>query len=146
MIFWNSFAPLNSHLPDLRGKESMGRPFSRIVPALPARRRNDNGLPGIRQDVKALRELRLIAGKAQADVATALRIKQPSVSKVENQTDMHLSTLRAYVEAIGGKLELVVRLPERSVARLYRLSDTLGQASPPTRHGAPPRRRPTAAS
>jgi hypothetical protein len=137
---------MNSRFPDLRGKESMSRPFSRIVPALPARRRNGKGLPEIRQDVKGLRELRLIAGKAQADVATALRIKQPSVSKVENHTDMYLSTLRAYVEAIGGELELVVRLPVRPVARLYRLSDTLGQASLPTRHGTPPRRRPTAAS
>jgi hypothetical protein len=124
----------------------MSRPFSRIVPALPARRRNDKGLQEIRQEIKGLRELRMIAGKAQADVATILRIKQPSVSKVENQTDMYVSTLRAYVEAIGGKLELVVRLPERPVARLYRLSDTLGKAQPLSRQCAPPRRRPTAAS
>jgi hypothetical protein len=88
----------------------------------------------------------MIAGKAQADVAAALHIKQPSVSKVENQTDMFVSTLRAYVEAIGGRLELIVRLPERPVARLYRLSDSLGQAQPPSRQRAPPRRRPTAAS
>jgi hypothetical protein len=124
----------------------MSRPFSRIVPVLPARRRNDKGLQEIWQEVKGLRELRLIAGKAQADVATALHIKQPSVSKVENQTDMYVSTLRAYVEAIGGKLELVVRLPERSAARLYRLSDALGQAQPSSQQRAPPRRRPTAAS
>jgi hypothetical protein len=124
----------------------MSRPFSRIVPALPARRRNDKGLHDIWQEIRGLRELRTIAGKAQADVATALRIKQPSVSKVENQTDMYVSTLRAYVEAIGGKLELIVRLPERPVARLYRLSDTLGHAQRPLRQRAPPRRRPTAAS
>jgi hypothetical protein len=124
----------------------MNRAFSQIVPALPARRRNDKGLHEIWQKVKGLRELRRIAGKAQADVATALRIKQPSVSKVENQTDMYVSTLRAYVEAIGGKLELVVRLPERPVARRYRLSDALGQVQPASRHRAPPRRRTTAAS
>jgi transcriptional regulator with XRE-family HTH domain len=124
----------------------MSRPLSRIVSALPARRRNDKGLQEIRQEVKGLRELRMIAGKAQADVATALRIKQPSVSKVENQNDMHVSTLRAYVEAIGGKLELIVRLPERPVARFYRLSGTIGRARPPSRQRAPLRRRPTAAS
>jgi hypothetical protein len=123
----------------------MSRPFSRIVPALPARRRNAKGVHEIRQEVKGLRELRMIAGKAQADVATALRIKQPSVSKVENQTDMYLSTLRAYVEAIGGTLELIVRLPDRPVARFYRLNDALGQPSAPARHGPLPRRRPTAA-
>jgi predicted XRE-type DNA-binding protein len=124
----------------------MSRPFGRIVSALPARRRQQSGkdIHKIKQEVKGLRELRLIAGKAQADVATVLRIKQPSVSKVENQTDMYVSTLRAYVEAIGGKLELVVRLPGRPLPRLYRLSDSLGQASP-SRSGALRRRPATAA-
>jgi hypothetical protein len=125
----------------------MSRPFSRIVSALPARRRqHGKDIQEIKQEVKGLRELRLIAGKAQADVATVLRIKQPSVSKVENQTDMCLSTLRAYVEAIGGKLDLVVRLPDRPMSRVYRLSDTLGQASPSSRSGAPVRRRPAASA
>jgi Helix-turn-helix domain len=125
----------------------MSRPFSRIVSALPARRRQrGKDIQEIRQEVKGLRELRLIAGKAQADVAIALRIKQPSVSKVENQSDMYLSTLRAYVEAIGGKLELVVRLPDPPMTRLYRLSDTLGKAPPSSRSGAAARRRPAAAT
>ncbi len=124
----------------------MSRPFSRIVPAMPARRRNDKGFQEVWHDVNGLRELRMIAGKAQAEVATTLRIKQPSVSKVENQSDMYLSTLRAYVEALGGSLELIVRLPERPVPRFYRLSDALGQSQPHSRHGAQPRRRPTAAS
>jgi hypothetical protein len=129
-----------------RKKKNMSRPFSRIVPAMPARRRNDKCFQEGWQDIKGLRELRMIAGKAQVDVATALRIKQPSVSKAESQTDMYVSTLRAYVEAIGGSLELIVRLPERPVARFYRLSDDLGQPQPPARNGTPPRRRPTAAS
>jgi len=125
----------------------MRRPFSQIVPALPARPRGGKGLQEIWQEVSGLRELRMTAGKAQADVATALRIKQPSVSKVENQTDMYVSTLRAYVEAIGGRLELIVRLPERPVARFYRLNDALGQSQrSPSPQRAPPRRRPTAAS
>lgn len=123
----------------------MSRPVSRIIPALPERRRNNKGLRAIRRDVRGLRELRMIAGKAQADVAAALRIKQPSVSKVESQSDMHLSTLRAYVEAIGGTLDLIVRLPERPVVRLYRLSGALGQMQNPVRQ-RPPRHRPKAAS
>lgn len=129
----------------------MSRPFSRILGASPTRRRQSGkDVQEIKPEVKGLRELRLIAGKAQADVATALQIKQPSVSKVENQTDMYLSTLRAYVEAIGGRLELIVRLPERPMPRLYRLSDTLGKVPPSTRSGAsrsgaPARRRPATA-
>jgi len=122
----------------------MDRAFSRIVSASP-QQRSGKRHQGLKQQVKSLRELRLIAGKAQADVATALQIKQPSVSKIETQVDMYLSTLRAYVEAIGGELELVIRLRKRSVSRLYRLRGALGRISR-SRQGAPGRRRPTAAS
>ena len=52
----------------------------------------------------------------------ALNIKQPSVSKIEKQADMYLSTLRSYVQAIGGALELVVTLPGRPPMRLQHLS------------------------
>jgi len=79
--------------------------------------------PAREQDVESLRELRRLAGKAQADVAIALNIKQPSVSKIEKQTDMHLSTLRNYVEAIGGKLELRVKFPRSPVLRIQHLGD-----------------------
>jgi transcriptional regulator with XRE-family HTH domain len=92
----------------------------------------------LKQDIEGLRELRQIAGKAQADIATALNIKQPSVSKIESQSDMHLSTLRNYVEAIGGKLELAVRLPARPLLRLQSFGDRAadrGGGTPP-RHGA----------
>jgi transcriptional regulator with XRE-family HTH domain len=75
----------------------------------------------LNQEVGGLRELRRIAGKAQADIASALNITQPSVSKIEKQTDMHLSTLRSYVEAIGGELELMVKLPERPAMQIHHL-------------------------
>jgi transcriptional regulator with XRE-family HTH domain len=68
--------------------------------------------------LNGLRELRLAAGKAQAEIAAALNIRQPSVSKFEKQADMHISTLRSYVEAIGGELELVIRLPRGGGIRL----------------------------
>ncbi|MBB4189829.1 DNA-binding XRE family transcriptional regulator, partial [Sinorhizobium terangae] len=74
------------------------------------RKRSQAGDQDLKQQVEGLRELRQITGKAQADIASALNIKQPSVSKIEKQTDMYLSTLRSYVEAVGGKLELTVKL------------------------------------
>jgi DNA-binding XRE family transcriptional regulator len=86
----------------------------------------------LKQEVEGLREMRQIAGKAQEDIATALNIKQPSVSKIEKQADMYLSTLRSYVEAIGGKLELTVKLPGRPAFRLQGLSDgTVSDVRPP---------------
>ena len=77
----------------------------------------------LKQEVEGLRELRQIAGKAQEDIASALNIKQPSVSKIEKQADMYLSTLRSYVEAVGGKLELTVKLPAHPALRLQSLGD-----------------------
>ena len=76
------------------------------------------------QEVESLRELRQMAGKMQTDIAATLNIKQPSVSKIEKQADMYLSTLRSYVEAVGGELELTVKLPKRPAVRIQHLGDT----------------------
>jgi len=103
----------------------MGRTLDQVIDGLPAERRErvEARYEELRQEVEGLRELRQIAGKAQADIATALNIKQPSVSKIEKQAEMYLSTLRSYVEAIGGQLELTVKLPERPVLKIHHLGD-----------------------
>ena len=103
----------------------MARSLNEIIAELPADEQADieARYQVLKQEVEGLRELRQIAGKAQADIATALNIKQPSVSKIEKQADMYLSTLRSYVEAIGGKLELTVKLPTRPLLRLQSLGD-----------------------
>ena len=98
----------------------MGRTLNEMIEALPKERREriDARFRELKDEIESLRELRKVAGKAQADIAAALKIKQPSVSKIERQTDMYLSTLRSYIEAIGGELDLVVRLPTRRALRL----------------------------
>jgi transcriptional regulator with XRE-family HTH domain len=60
-------------------------------------------------------ELRLLIGKSQADLARELGITQPSVSKLEKQSDMQVSTLQRIVEALGGKLEIVANFPSGAV-------------------------------
>ena len=62
-----------------------------------------------------LAELRRHAGMTQEELAAALGIKQPSLSKVESQTDMHVSTLRNLVEALGGRLEIIAHMPDGDV-------------------------------
>lgn len=103
----------------------MGRSLTDVVASLPLDQQAEieTRYQQMRQEVEGLRELRQIAGKAQEDIATALNIKQPSVSKIEKQADMYLSTLRSYVEAVGGKLELIVQLPGAPALRLDRLGD-----------------------
>src|ERR1700686_4455259 len=116
----------------------MGRTVGEMIDALPKHRREriDARYREIKDEVESLREIRKVAGKAQAEIAATLRIKQPSVSKIEKQTDMYLSTLRSYVEAIGGELDLVVRLPARRERRLHRLGEVL---SGPVKSGSQPR-------
>ena len=58
-----------------------------------------------------LSEIRKLAGKSQQEVAEALGIKQPSLSKLEGQSDMQISTLRRIVAALGGELDLIARFP-----------------------------------
>ena len=69
-------------------------------------------------ELEGLKALRLLAERSQEQIAASLGIKQPSVHKIERQTDLYLSTLRRFVEAAGGKLELRVELPGKGVLHL----------------------------
>ena len=62
-----------------------------------------------------LSEIRRLSGKSQREVAETLGIKQPSLSKLEKQSDMQVSTLRRIVAALGGRLEVVARFPKGTV-------------------------------
>lgn len=59
-----------------------------------------------------LNEVRELTGKSQREVAATLGMKQPSLSKLERQKDMQISTLRKIVKALGGELEIVARFPK----------------------------------
>jgi transcriptional regulator with XRE-family HTH domain len=58
-----------------------------------------------------LAEIRTNVGLTQEDVAAQLGIKQPSLSKLESQDDMQVSTLQRLIQALGGELELIAHLP-----------------------------------
>lgn len=73
-----------------------------------------------------LSELRKLTGKSQKDVSESLGIKQPSLSRMEKQSDMQISTLRKIVQALGGELEMHVRLPKGTV-KLQQFSDAPGK-------------------
>src|SRR4051794_6131990 len=62
-----------------------------------------------------LRQLREARERSQVEMAKKLQINQAAVSKLERRTDMYLSTLRGYIEAMGGKLEIIARFPNRAV-------------------------------
>jgi len=62
-----------------------------------------------------LREIRELAGCTQADLAAAAEMTQSEVSRLERRGDHRLSTLRRFVEAAGGELEVIARIGDRSV-------------------------------
>lgn len=98
----------------------MGRTRQEIVDGLTAADRAEVEAKTLklRTEVEGLRALRLIAKRSQEQIAEGLGVSQPAVLKMERQTDLYLSTLRRFVEAAGGTLELRVTLPGQGVMKL----------------------------
>lgn len=103
----------------------MGRTREEIMAALPEARqaRIDARAAELAGEVEGLKALRELAERSQAQIAQALGVKQPSVLKMERQADLYLSTLRRFVEAAGGTLELRVELPGKGVLHLTGMGD-----------------------
>lgn len=59
----------------------------------------------------ALPEIRRAIGLTQIELAGKLEIGQGNISKLESAADMYLTTLRKYVEALGGELHLTAEFP-----------------------------------
>jgi DNA-binding XRE family transcriptional regulator len=65
-----------------------------------------------------MRELRKARNITQVAMARALGVKQEQVSRIEKRTDLHLSTLRRSIEAMGGELILTAKFPDGAPVRL----------------------------
>jgi transcriptional regulator len=62
-----------------------------------------------------LQELRQAHQMSQERLASLLSTKQANISRIERRTDMYISTLRSYIEAMGGQLDIVARFPDGEV-------------------------------
>ncbi len=62
-----------------------------------------------------LREAREASGKTQAEISAATEMSQGEASRLERRDDFLLSTLRRYVKALGGEIELVARFRNKAV-------------------------------
>ncbi len=78
----------------------------------------------------SLRDLRKARKQTQMRVAEKLGINQENVSRLEQRSDLLISTLSSYVEAMGGKLSLVAEFPDRppvALTGIAALDDLLEQ-------------------
>lgn len=101
--------------------------------------------PEVEQQIKArvaariatlpLAEIRAARQQTQVQLAKELKVDQASVSKLERRADMYLSTLRSYIEAMGGHLDIRAVFPEGElvIERLVEEESHTGSKAKPKR-------------
>jgi transcriptional regulator with XRE-family HTH domain len=107
----------------------MGRDIEEIIAALPKERRSrikKVSRQMAREMVAyadSLAEVRRAFSKTQAEVGAGLGLPQNAVSQLEKRKDMRLSTLARYVGALGGELDVIIRLKDGSEMVLKGVGD-----------------------
>jgi DNA-binding XRE family transcriptional regulator len=89
----------------------MARKLDDVMAALPKDRQKR--VEARAMELATLKDLRQAVQQTQEQMAAALGVRQDTISRLEKRSDMLLSTMRHYVESMGGKLELVAKFPDR---------------------------------
>ena len=89
----------------------MAKKLDDIMAALPKERRQR--INARTMELATLKDLRQAAQQTQEQLAATLGVGQDTISRLEKRSDMLLSTLRHYVESMGGQLNLVAQFPNR---------------------------------
>jgi len=95
------------------------KPFADVLARLeadPARRARIAAYKRAMDDARALAALRAARGATQREIAERLGVTQANISRIEHEEDVYLSTLRGYVAALGGELEINAVFPDRTIA------------------------------
>ena len=88
----------------------------------------------------SLRDLRRARAKTQESLAKRLGIGQEGVSRLEKRTDLLISTLRTYVEAMGGNLRLIAEFPDRPPVSISGVAEVARERQPIGRKSREPTR------
>lgn len=76
----------------------------------------------LRDEYMSLQELRRARKLTQVKMAKSLGIAQKQISEIEKRTDMHISTLRRTVEAMGGSLQIIAQFPDLAPVHITGIS------------------------
>lgn len=107
----------------------MARTLNQVLATLPVKRRAK--IERRARELATLTDMRQAVERTQAELAVSLGVGQDTISRIERRSDMLLSTLRRYVEAMGGKLELVAEFPDRPRIVIDQIAMT--REKPPSR-------------
>lgn len=94
----------------------MGKSIEDIMDGLPPERQKRIRAQADKyiREYKTLQEVRKLMGITQSDLAKRQGVNQVNISNLENRSDMLLSTLKGYIEAMGCELEIHVKIPNQS--------------------------------
>lgn len=101
------------------------RSLREVMNSLPPKRRKKieaRAAKAIAEEM-TLQELRKAKKLSQDTVAKNLGIKQSDVSKIEHRVDVYVSTLRNFVRATGGELEIIAKYPDRRAIKINQFED-----------------------
>src|SRR5580700_2630192 len=102
----------------------MARNFKELQAKMDPARRSETQ-QRVRDELRrmALEELRNAKQLTQADMAEILDVPQSSISRIERRADMYLSTLRNYIHAMGGFLQIQAIFPDGGAVVIDRFGD-----------------------
>jgi transcriptional regulator with XRE-family HTH domain len=104
--------------------DSMAKNYKELQARMdPASRAENNRLVREELERMALEELRSAKQLTQTDMAEMLNVPQSSISRIEQRADMYLSTLRNYVHAMGGVLQIQAVFPDGGAVVISRFGD-----------------------
>jgi len=114
----------------------MAKKFRDLVAKMPAEARQ-RGEERTRELLAAmpLDELRHAREITQQHLAKILGVNQAAVSRMERRTDMYVSTLRSFIHAMGGRLEIRAVFPDHGAVEITQFADAAGAAAEDERDG-----------
>lgn len=103
----------------------MATNVNKIIAKLPRHRRKkvETRARALIAEEMSRQQLRQIRNRTQVEIAQALGITQDGVSRLEQRADILLSTLRKYVQAMGGNLSILAEFPDQAPVKLAGFAD-----------------------
>ena len=106
----------------------MAKNLDEVLAKLPAKRRT--GIEQRAAELATLKDLRQAVEQTQEELVFALGVGQDTISRLEQRSDMLLSTLKRYVEGMGGTLQLVAQFPNRPPLVIDHIGDGVSRKKP----------------